>query len=112
MDDNHIERAIPLPETAKRLGLSIQALTRLIKDGIIKAVELPDGEVVVSEQETDVSIKREDFHLRGKPTTVSEAAEKYGKQSASGRQPKQPVAKRKAAQRTPARAAKGRSGQK
>ncbi len=78
MSNNHLERVIPLPEAAERLGIPAEVLTRLVKNGIIKAVQLPSGEIAVSEEETQTTVTRDQFeHLRGNPITVSDAAEKY-----------------------------------
>ena len=44
-----LERYFPLPQAAKRIGISQAALRRLVESGQVKAVALPDGEIGVSE---------------------------------------------------------------
>lgn len=72
-----LDRFIPLPKAAKRLGISVPSLRSLIQSGNIRAVSL-DGTVAVAESELDQIVTRERFeHLRGKPITISDAVEKY-----------------------------------
>ncbi len=81
---------LPIPDAAKQLGLTETELRARVKAGKIAAGVLPDGEIIVNTDITDLptedinsrlrEIRREDFaHLRGKAITVSEAAEKYGR---------------------------------
>ena len=73
-----LERVIPLPEAATRMGISVAALTRLVSDGMIRAVQLPDGSMAVSEQETEQDIPQEEIDkLRGFPISVKQAVERY-----------------------------------
>lgn len=73
-----IERVIPLQEAASRMGISVPALTRLVSDGMIRAVQLPDGSMAVSEQAMEQDIPQEEIDkLRGRPITVRQAAERY-----------------------------------
>ena len=79
MATTQIERVIPLKEAASRMGISVAALTRLVHDGTIRAVQLPDGSLAVTEIKSKPPITPDDFkHLRGNPISVSEAAAKYG----------------------------------
>lgn len=73
-----LEKLIPLPQAAKRLGLTVEALTQLVESGIIKASITDKGEVLVTESEVAKTIVPERFDkLRGKPITVAQAVEKY-----------------------------------
>ena len=79
MTTTQIERVIPLKEAASRMGISVAALTRLVSDGMIRAVQLPDGSMAVSEQATEQDIPQEEIdELRGQPITVRQAVERYG----------------------------------
>ena len=83
---------LPLPEAAKKFGMTEAILYERVEAGTIAAGILSDGEIVVSKDNivpkannaNDINdrlraIRREDFeHLRGKAITVTEAAEKYG----------------------------------
>ena len=72
---------LPLAEAARKYNISVKLLTRLVQDGKIEAVQLPSGEVAVSEQglKTKEQIVAERFaHLVGQAITISEAVEKYG----------------------------------
>lgn len=74
-----LEKLIPLPQAAKHLGLTVEALTQLVESGIIKASITDKGEVLIPKSQVDQTITREQFKkLRGKPITVHEAVEKYG----------------------------------
>ncbi len=79
---------LTLPEAAEKFGLTETELRQRVDAGTITAGRLPGGEIVVSSERnangvTDINdrlsaIKRDDYeHLRGRPITVSEAAEKY-----------------------------------
>ena len=65
----HLERYMPLAEAARRFGMSQIALRRLVDTGRIRAVELPSGEVGVSENGIK-AVKLERF------IPISEAAER------------------------------------
>ncbi len=69
-----LERVIPIDEAAERLDISVKVLTRCIENGIIKAVQLPNGEIAVSAEEIRPITKKQFEHLRGKPITISEAS--------------------------------------
>lgn len=72
-----LDRFIPLPKAAKRLGISVPSLRGLIQSGNIRAVSL-DGTVAVAESELDQIITREQFeYLRGQAISISETAQKY-----------------------------------
>ena len=84
-----LPQLIPLPEAARKLGLSETELRQRVETGTILAGNLPNGEIVVSTDNVisgvlDINsrlraIRRKDFeHLRGQPITVTEAVEKYG----------------------------------
>ncbi len=69
---------IPLDEAVQRYGVSREALTRAIADGIMRAVKTPKGEIMVAEE--DVALpKRESFaHLKGRKLTIHQAHQRYG----------------------------------
>lgn len=75
---------IPLSDASEQTGLSVAKLTSLVKTGRIAAAQLPSGEIVVSQQDTDNIIRKEDLpeymmhaHLKGKGIGVAEAAEEF-----------------------------------
>ncbi len=73
-----LEKLIPLPQAAARLGLSAEELTSIIENDIIRAVE-HKGEILVPESEVKRTITREQFKkLEGVPITMSDASRKYG----------------------------------
>jgi hypothetical protein len=84
-----LPQLLPLPEAARKLGVSVSELRARVDAGTIAAGVLPDGEIVVSKENLQANntadintrlsaIKREGFeHLRGQAITVTEAAEKY-----------------------------------
>jgi hypothetical protein len=73
-----LEKLIPLPQAAARLGLTVEALTRLVDSGTIKA-NIHEGVVLIPESQVKQAITREQFvHLKGTPITMAEASEKYG----------------------------------
>jgi len=75
---------LPLPEAAKKFGMTEAILNEHVEAGTIAAGILSDGEILVGETMTDINdrlraIRREDFeHLRGDGITVTEAVKKYG----------------------------------
>jgi hypothetical protein len=72
-----LEHYIPLPQAAKRLGISPASLQGLIEGGIIAAVEL-GGTIAVAENDLDQIITREQFeHFRGQAITIASAVKKY-----------------------------------
>jgi len=79
---------IPIEDAAKKYGYGLLELKRLALSGKIKAVQLPDGDMVVSENELEfpeINTKEElkaykDKHyadLAGKETWISKAARDY-----------------------------------
>jgi excisionase family DNA binding protein len=80
---HHIPTYLPLPDAAKKYGLSETVLTQLIQVGKIQAVKLPTGELLVAAENNDSKktkaeiIAKEFVHLRGEKITVTEAADKY-----------------------------------
>jgi len=61
------------------MGMIVEALTRLVTTGELKAMKTPSGETVVLESETEATITKEQFeHLRGRPITMAEASRMYG----------------------------------
>jgi len=79
MSTQQPDRVIPLPQAAQRMGLAVEVLTRLVHNGMIKAVTLPNGEIFVDEEETQQTITKEQFkHLRGKAITLPDATKRYG----------------------------------
>ncbi len=80
----NIPTYLPLPEVAKKYGLSEQALTQLIQTGKIEAVRLPSGELLVPANNDTKKIKTKEQiigekfgDLREHPIAVSEASKKY-----------------------------------
>ena len=83
-----LESYLTLPEAARKYGISTDALTRLVKDGIIRAVHNEEGTAVITVQTVDNAtavrmildeIKPEQYeHLRGEKIRLAEAAEQYG----------------------------------
>jgi len=74
-----LDRFIPLPKAARRLGIAKETLLSLVDSGRIKGAVLPNGEIGVSEPGLDQIVAREQFeHLRGQTITIKEAAEKFG----------------------------------
>jgi predicted site-specific integrase-resolvase len=72
-----LEKLLPLPQAAQRLGLTLDALTRLVDSGTIKA-NVHQGEILVPESQVKQTITREQFErLRGTPITMAEASKKY-----------------------------------
>ncbi len=75
---------ISLADAVRKYKIPEDVLTRLIQDGRIDAVQLPSGELVVSDNDlsqtkTKEQIIREKYgHLRGQAITISRASEKYG----------------------------------
>jgi hypothetical protein len=82
----HLDRFLPLPEAARKLGLTETRLRAMIEKGKIRAGILPTGEIVVSENGSPenlndqlAAIQRQEFeHLRGKRISVTESEERYG----------------------------------
>jgi predicted site-specific integrase-resolvase len=85
-----LETYIPLPQAAVRFGLAERALRRMVDNGIIRAIKLPDGEVAVSQAEANEALSREEEaeriavelraryrHLRGNQIGVREAGRTY-----------------------------------
>jgi hypothetical protein len=72
-----LEKLLPLPQAAQRLGLTLDALTRLVDSGTIKA-NVHRGVVLIPESEVKQTITREQFaELKGTPITMAEASKKY-----------------------------------
>jgi len=82
-----LESYLTLPEAARKYGISTDALTRLVKDGIIRAVHDKEGTAVITVQTVDNAtavrmildeIKPEQYeHLRGKKIRATEASKQY-----------------------------------
>jgi hypothetical protein len=74
-----LERVIPLPQAAKQMGMTVEALTHLVTSGKLEAVQLPGGEIAVSERAAKQQVRpiERDERLRGVGITVTEAATKY-----------------------------------
>ena len=79
---------IPIKDAAAKYGYALAELKRLAQSGKIKAVQLPGGDMVVSENELEFPvIKNQDelkaykdkhyAELAGEATWISEAARKY-----------------------------------
>jgi len=82
-----LEPYLTLSDAARRYGISTDALTRLVKAGIIRAVHNEEGTAVITVQTVDNAtaarmildeIKPEQYeHLRGKKIRLTEAAREY-----------------------------------
>ncbi len=79
-----IQRVLSLPVAAARMGISVRALTRLIRNGKMRAVQLPTGEMAVGEtdvkrttRKTDLQEYRQYSHLSNERIGIGEAARKY-----------------------------------
>lgn len=80
MSSSSTNRYVPLQHAAERYGISEESLQQRIEADEIAWGRLPDGTLLVAEDEIDPSlkIKREDFeHLRGQTLSESEASCKY-----------------------------------
>ena len=80
-----IEHFIPLPEAAQRLNVSEDQLRLLIRQSVVKAAELPNGDIGVSESSMLSAvndrlrlIRRDSFKkMQGRPITISQAEQQY-----------------------------------
>jgi hypothetical protein len=85
MVNPRIPTYLPLPDAAKKFGLSEKVLTRHIQAGKIEAVQLPSGELLVAAQNNgqdeprtkEEIIAAEFDHLRENSISASEASRKY-----------------------------------
>ncbi len=68
---------IPLTEAARRYGMSQEALTRAVADGIMRAVRTPDGRVLVASEDVAVVTKEQFSHLQGQGISIRGASRKY-----------------------------------
>ncbi len=76
---------LPLPDAARRYGLSEESLTQLVGSGNIQAVQLPSGELLVAAENNGNKVKTkkeiiiEEFaHLQGQSISAYEAQKNYG----------------------------------
>lgn len=80
-----LETYIPLKEAAKKYGVPAEALTRLVRDGIIRLARTEEGDSVITVSTVaaaadaiQTEIQPEQFErLRGKRIRLLEAARKY-----------------------------------
>ena len=78
MTTTTLERYIPLPQAAKRLGISSASLQGLIDNGNIRAAKL-NGTIAVAESDLDHVISRDQFeNMRGQAITIQQASDQYG----------------------------------
>jgi predicted site-specific integrase-resolvase len=75
---------IPIKDAAKKYGYTLDDLKRLAQSGKIKAVKLPDGDMIVSEDSVKEKTHKEDLpeykefiELKGTGLGLRESAEKY-----------------------------------
>ncbi len=73
---------LPLAEAAERYKVSTDALRAALEQGTLKAVQLPDGDLLVAIEDVQVLAAQlepaaVDPNLAGQPIRVTEAAEKY-----------------------------------
>jgi predicted site-specific integrase-resolvase len=69
---------IPIEKAALRAGVAPEALTRAVQDGKIRAVNVGDNDVAVSEDDLKVLAIGRDESLEGHAIRATDAAEKYG----------------------------------
>jgi hypothetical protein len=80
-----LETHIPLKKAARKYGIPAEALTRLVRDGIIKPVQTEKGDSVITVSTVAAAadvilgeIRPEQYeHLRGKRIRLMNAARKY-----------------------------------
>jgi predicted site-specific integrase-resolvase len=80
-----LEAYLTLPEAARKYGVSRDALTRLARDGIIRAVQNEEGTAVITVSTVAAAadvirdeIRPEQYeHLRGERIRLMEASRKY-----------------------------------
>ncbi len=79
-----LERFLPIPEAAARLKIGEMHLRALLQSGKIRGGILPNGEIVVNEQDAKAKVPKEELqeykkyaHLRGTSTWLSEAARRH-----------------------------------
>jgi len=80
-----LQSYLTLAEAARKYGVSRDALTRLVRDGIIRAVHNEEGDRVITVSTVAAAadvirdeIKPEQYeHLRGKKIRLTEAAREY-----------------------------------
>ena len=65
---------IPIKDAAKKYGYALAELKRLAQSGKIKAVQLPDGDMVVSENSMNEKIRKEDLPEYKKHAKLSNEA--------------------------------------
>jgi excisionase family DNA binding protein len=75
---------LPLPEAARKYGVSEARLKTMIDNGKIKAAMIGEQVIVPEEEVQNASLRKEDLpeykrhaHLKGNPIWVTEAARKY-----------------------------------
>ena len=75
---------IPIKDAAAKYGYALSDLKRLAQSGKIKAVQLPDGDMIVSENSVKEKTRKEDLpeykkhaKLANETTWVSKAARDY-----------------------------------
>jgi len=80
-----LERFLPIPEAAARLKIGELYLRALLQSGKIRGGILPNGEIVVNEQDAKAKVPKEELqeyrkhsHLRGVGIGIREASRKYG----------------------------------
>ena len=81
---NTVPTYLPLPEAARKYNISVNVLTRMIRDGRIDAAQLPSGELLVSDLDMMRGITKQEIiktrfaHLRGKPISAYAASQEHG----------------------------------
>ncbi|HIE38147.1 MAG TPA: hypothetical protein EYP77_03600 [Anaerolineae bacterium] len=73
---------IQLDEAARRYGVSREALTRAVADGIMRAVRTPEGGVLVASEDVRKVKERDELwatvaHLENRRIGIHEASQKY-----------------------------------
>jgi len=79
----HLPTFIPLPEASARFNIPPKTLHSLINSGTLTAVQLPDGGILVDQNQVEKLETKHDIinrkfpHLVGHGITISQAADKY-----------------------------------
>ena len=76
---------LPIKDAAVKYGFKLLELKELVESGKIDAVQLPDGDLIVSEDRLKETLAKDELpeykkygHLAGNPIWLSEAERQYG----------------------------------
>jgi len=68
---------VSLEEAAQSYGMSVEALSRMAKEGAIRAVKTPQGKILVASNDIATKSREQFRHLQGRAVSMSEASRKY-----------------------------------